>query len=302
MAKCKSAGCNVSSPSKLKSSGYCDRHKKSVSFSASQSATPNQETLLQRVADLEAENASIKTALKTVLVSLDEIRADMNGLKSSINVSNYRRDELEQYGRKESLRVIDVPEEPLAYNEKGKIVDNEDCAQIIIDAADTLGVKVEKQDIQRAHRMGKKKGPVKDPTTGVMKPRKPRQIIVRFKDYNKRLSIVKKKKNLQNVAKEKNIDKLKNAFIVEDLTQLRSKLLWYAKNQCSGKFINCHTKEGKILAQIANSGKDEWVSLSNPDDFHQHGIDVNVDVINKNLHRIQILKDFEFSTLSNLLD
>ena len=90
---------------------------------------------MQREGDLEAKNAMTKTALKTALVSLDEIRADMNGLKSSINVSNYRRDELEQYGRKESLRVIDVPEEPLAYIKKGKIV-NEDCAQIIIDAAE----------------------------------------------------------------------------------------------------------------------------------------------------------------------
>ncbi len=124
-----------------------------------------------------------------------------------------------------------------------------------------------------------------------------------MKDYGTRQSIITQKKKLQDNAKENNSDRFKKAFTVEDLTQLRSKLLWYAKNRCDGKFLKCHTKEGRILAQkVGNLKPDEWISLSSPDEFHAHGVDIDIDVINNGLKRIKVLKPFEFERISDMLD
>ena len=76
----------------------------------------------------------------------------------------------------------------------------------------------------------------------------------------------------------------------------RSKLLWYAKNKCNGKFINCHTRNGRIRAQLADG--DKWVTISNPDDFYNHVDFIDLDIINKGLKKIQILKDIELPNLS----
>ena len=89
---------------------------------------------------------------------------------------------------------------------------------------------------------------------------KPRQIIVTFKDYAQRQEFIIKKRNLQENAKEKGCDKFANAFIAEDLTPLRSKLLWYCKNQCNRKLIKCHTCDGIIHAQIADDEK--WITVT----------------------------------------
>ena len=178
--------------------------------------------------------------------------------------------------------------------------DTEDCAQAVVDAAALAGVTIEKSDIQRAHRVGRRKGTSLDAQGRAITP-KPRQIIFKMKDYGKRMSIIKNKKKFHENAVEKDIKKFKKAFIVEDLTPLRSKLLWYAKNQCDNKFQNCHTKEGRILAQTSQSKPSEWISLSTPDDFHKHGVDIDVDILNKGLRKIQILKHVNYECLSDLL-
>ena len=95
---------------------------------------------------------------------------------------------------------------------------------------------------------------------------------------------------------------MKNAFIVEDLTQLRAKLLWYAKRKCDNKFTKCHTINGKILAQKDGNTDRKWINLSTPDHFHAHGVDVDIDIINNGLKKGKVLKCFEFEPLSHLLD
>ena len=104
------------------------------------------------------------------------------------------------------------------------------------------------------------------------------------------------KKKLKTNASKNKCTKLENAFIVEDLTPLRSKLLWYAKNKCNGKFKNCHTRSGRITAQLAEN--DNWVTMSNPDDFYKHVDSIDLDVINNGLRKIQILKDVALPNVS----
>lgn len=299
-SQCKHHGCTVSSPSKMKKNGYCKLHSPNQAGIDAEAILKENESLTQRVLDLETENADMKSVIKKLCGAVDNIHALLNLQRSSINSSSYERDNLEQYGRKESLRIINVPEEKLEYDENGKIKDQEDCAEVIISAAATVDVAIKKSDIQRVHRVGKRKKPIVAKNGNVINP-KPRPIIVRMKDYNQRQSILKNKRVLQDNAKERHIKKFESAFMVEDLTPLKSKLLWYAKNHCNKYFSNCHTKDGKILAQTPTSKANEWVSLSTPDDFFKHGIDVDIDVINDRLYRVNVLKHLNFPKYSDLL-
>ena len=249
MAKCRASRCEVSSPSKLNSDGYCSKHRSKVAPTQPKATLVEDNAALSiRIETLEAENKEMRTVLKQVLGALDGIHVHMNMQRASINEATYKRDALNQYGRRESNRWLEVKEAPIEYNENGKIKDTEDCVQLAIDAAAALDIKIEKKDIQRAHRVGKRKKPSTNKDTGRVVIPKPRPVIVKFKDYQTRMSIIKKKRDFQEAVKNNN--KFKDAFIVEDLTPLRNRLLWYAKNHCNKKFQKCHSKDGRILAQI----------------------------------------------------
>jgi len=121
---------------------------------------------------------------------------------------------LQQYCRRENIRIHGIPES------KGKKDDGE---EVVVELAEKLGVFIESYDIQRAHRLGRKRS----------LRAKPRPIIARFVKYKHRNDILFSKSKLRDC----NDEKYKNAFITEDLTSLRSKLLNYVKNDCEGKFV-----------------------------------------------------------------
>ena len=85
-------------------------------------------------------------------------------LKQTANLTLYKLDLLEQYGRRENLRIHYVPEN------KENIDDGE---EVILKVAKCLDVNLQSSDIQRAHRLGKKR----------LNSEKPRSIILRFVSY-----------------------------------------------------------------------------------------------------------------------
>ena len=131
---------------------------------------------------LKAENETLKTNYNSAVDAIHSLVKSVNDLRGSVNTSNYQRDEIEQYGRKESFREIDVPEEPIKYNDDGDSVETEDCGALAIEAAGLLGITLEKKDIQRAHRVGRRRVPKVNPRSGRLETPKPRQIIVKLKD------------------------------------------------------------------------------------------------------------------------
>ena len=159
-------------------------------------------------------------------------------------------DALEQYGRRENLRIYGSSES----KEK-----QDDGENIVFELAKELNINLKSCDIQRAHRLGKKKKTA---------DAKPRQVIVRFLSYKKRNEFLKAKSRLRDSKH------FPNAFITEDIIPLRSKLLHYVKNKCSGKFVLCHTINGRIRmkksakyeGEIGNNEKDEeigdWITIN----------------------------------------
>ena len=153
---------------------------------------------------------------------------------------------------------------------------SDDGEKVVLKVAEYLEIQLQANDIQRAHRLGKKTSDMK----------KPRPVIVRFVSYKKRNEILfakSKLKNNQNFA---------NTFISEDLTPLRSKLLQYVKNECNNEFVLCHTNNGNIRMKksakkaglIDDNEKDfgtgSWLVVSSPDDLFQFDIDVKFSKLN----------------------
>ena len=217
------------------------------------------------------------TALKASNAEVVALTKQLNDIRCAINTSNYKADAQEQHGRLESFRINDAKETE-SLGSDGKVQNREDCEKVVIGAAAAIGVELKPEDIQRVHRVGKLKA----------NPTKPRQIICKLKSWKKRCEIIFKKKTLSENSN------FKDCFITEDLTPLRSKLLWYAKKHCNGKFVKVHTRDGVIKAKLStNPDAKSWIALKSPDCFHKHNVDVDLTLINKNLHTFQVLADIE---------
>lgn len=121
-----------------------------------------------------------------------------------------KTDSLEQYQRRQCLRIFGIPE-----------MDAEDTDKIAIDVASKIGIKLETCDIDRSHRVGRKAD-------------RPRPVIVKFVSYRKRREVFQNKKQLKG----------SGVTIREDLTQMRYKLL----KECITKYgvTNVWTIDGAI--------------------------------------------------------
>ena len=199
-------------------------------------------------------------------------------LNSQINMTNYRADAQQQYNRKEALKVLNLDPE----------VNGSDAIEIIVDiareieakATDKEGKKVKidlcEDHIQRCHFLGQKK----------------KKMICKFIPYRVRMKFLLNKKVI-NGAKS---GKYKNVFITEDLTPMRSRLVWFIKNKCKTKFTNLHTRDGviRVKKEGQDSDDDPWLQISNPDELFPYLDEddiFDVELFNQGLHGFKLLPD-----------
>lgn len=144
------------------------------------------EDLERRIRELEAKNLSLE-------VTNTQLHTRVERAESAI-------DELEQYGRRNALRISNnLPEVP-----------GEDTDKIVLELANThLGVQLEASDISRSHRVG--------PPS----PSKPRQILVKFATYRAREKVFKARSKLKGTSL--------GYFLNEDLTKKRGHLAFLAR-------------------------------------------------------------------------
>ena len=242
--------------------------------------------LRNRISSLESSNSSLKAKQKKLYnvakEILDQNKAlwkEVNFLRSKGNSTNYHCDAVEQYGRKENSDWHEIIEKE---NETEKdVIDAvvERANYVLSKSTRFSNTTVDASDIQRCHRVGKKKES-QDPNT----PPKPRKIICRFKSYKLRQKIILSKKHL------KSSPNYSNCFITENLTPFRAKLLWYVKNKCDGRFVNAHTRNGNINVQLceAHGEDDKWYIIKSPEDLFSHGINVDLKCINEKYLSFQV--------------
>ena len=173
-------------------------------------------------------SSELHRQLKPFKDALEAKDNEIKELKKTISAQNDKLDQLEQHGRRDSLRIAGIPE-----NEAS---DDTDAAILTLCAAIKVDPPVQPQDIAVSHRAGKA-------ATG-----KPRQTLVKFATRNIRERVFRAKKNIKT-EREKN-ESLKNIYINEDLTQHRASLARKARLcKTDNKIQDTWTIYGKVMVK-----------------------------------------------------
>ena len=184
-------------------------------------------------ADILAEiRSDLKVLMKIAVTEaidekLAELKADNErltreniALKKRVSALEAQMDASEQYSRRNSLRISGIPETV-----------NEDTDQVVLHVAETVGVNILPSEIDRSHRLGKPGN------------RQTRDILVKFTTYRARERFMKNRRNLKT-------SELKGVFVYEDLTKIRSKLLFEARKCAKTKhLLGAWSSDGRILVK-----------------------------------------------------
>ena len=171
---------------------------------------------------------------------VSELREEVGELKATISSLETNQDHLEQYQRRNSLRISGIQE-----------TEKEDCAAIALDIANNvmkLYPPLAITDIDRAHRTGKH-------ALG-----RSRQILVKFATYRQRKRVMDARKKLDSINSR--------IYVNEDLTKARGKLLYLARcAKKANKIEECWTTDGRVLVK-RNDGTKHWVKTTDQLDDH----------------------------------
>ena len=129
------------------------------------------------------------------------LKTENDKLKRQIQMLSLKNDDLEQYSRKENVRIHGFPETD----------DNEDKVTLVVNLVQKVGVQIDEKHISVAHRL-----------PGNRYAKKPRTIIVKFVRRTTKNNLMRKKANLRNTDGP-------NIFMTDDLTRLRGKMLYEMK-------------------------------------------------------------------------
>lgn len=194
---------------------------------------------------------SVKLAVDSVTVN----KPQFEKAKANIRLVKYETDKLEQYTRRENIRIHNLAHDPT----KGTLTDTvlEMLNEMLCHNFENgTPPRLEDKDISVCHYAGKK--PQIDDS-------KPRQILVRFVSRKSVYLVFKYKKNLGEMAKYKNI------FISDDLTLLRMKLKGIVKS--TPGVTKVHSVDGNIHCDKDN----KHFVISTPDDLFDIGVDVDLE-------------------------
>lgn len=188
-------------------------NNKSVDVNALVAAVLNSEEALKKLAIVLADviEEKLKHRFDSLQNKLDEKCKEVEALQQQLLE---RTDELEQYQRRNSLRIFGVDEDA-----------GESTDAIAISVGEKIGVKIAPEDIDRSHRVG------------VKSPGKKRPIIVKFVSYKKRNEVFLAKRKLKNTP----------TVIREDLTKCRLQVLHAAVEKFN--FRNVWSVDGVIFVK-----------------------------------------------------
>jgi hypothetical protein len=221
---------------------------------------PMTKTLMKAVPVIAAAvSMAVSESLKVVfgemegkLIAANERAATAREEKlfAAVRTLTYENDRLQQYSRRESVRVWGVPQ---ADDETKEAVE-EKVLKVFKDA----GADIKREDIAVAHRAGKK------PARGS------RPILVKFVSRRTRNLVMAEKKNLKGKANYERV------FINDDLTPLRARLLGYVKKIPAVE--KAYTVDGRIHCHLRSpvglppNQRPKPVIVETPDDLFRLGV------------------------------
>lgn len=156
--------------------------------------------------------------MKDMEEEIKQLRQGIEKEKAKTSMLENKIDEIEQYGRRQNLRIFGIDEKK-----------NENTEELVLNIFNNkMGINIQPHMIQRSHRVGKPA------------PNKNRAIIIKFQSYKDRNLVYRNKKNLKGSI----------ISIKEDLTPQRQRLLKEALTILDKKHI--WTIDGNIFTSINN--------------------------------------------------
>ena len=164
---------------------------------------------------VESATYDFRNAIEALRIENKELRGNLSDMEMKLES---RIDELEQYSRRSCIRVAGISES-----------DNENTDEIVLELASRLDVKIERNDIEVSHRVGRSKyqSSVNNAPSG--RQIKSREIIVKFRNHQARLDLLKARSTLRE-RKEK-------IYINEDITQYKRNLSYQCRELTREKKI-----------------------------------------------------------------
>ena len=157
---------------------------------------------------------------------ISNIKSQAAALKTQEIKDSIKVDELEQYGRRQNLEIVGVPEK-----------EDENTNAIVLEVAKMLDVDIMSSHISTSHRLPKKKASSRNNSGSS-------PIIVRFTSRDIRNQIYANRKKARFVdLKNFLVSDTKNIFVNENLTPTRKQLFWKTKQEVknsSWKYIWTH--------------------------------------------------------------
>ena len=165
----------------------------------------------------------IKTEFEQQLSARDKLIKEQSVEIQKLHISLDRVNDLEQYTRRDSIRIFGIPETPhedLAHKIKVHVIDH-----LPVEAR----FQVNERDIVRYHRVGRNTGD--------------RSIIVKFVSWSQKMRVVRARR----------VFKGKNVSISDDLTAINAQRLKIVKNMSAVE--NTWSWDGKLYAKLKTESK-----------------------------------------------
>lgn len=169
----------------------------------------------------------------------------IESLEKKVATLQEKNDQLEQYSRRNSVRVAGIAEE-----------DREDATQKVLDVLNnhmSLDPPLTLEHVDRAHR------------TGAPNPGRPRAILLKLTSYRQKQRIMSNRFSLFNTQPSISVN--------EDLTRPRATLLWHARRaKKQGRILDCWTMDGRVMIKDCHESKHR---IANALDLEGHFSHVN---------------------------
>lgn len=193
------------------------------------------ETVCKRLEEKISQNVhdGLKLELESKKRELNEMKDRMDKLEKRLVKDEAEAESLEQYTRRNSLRIYGLPESP-----------NEDTDKAVLQLfKDKLKLDLLPSDLDRSHRVTPR--PRDSDSESRSSGDRPRAMIVKFARYNSRMLVYQAKSKLQG----------SKIFIKEDLTSTRQRIV----SACIGKIKENRVKrvwthDGRVLV-LSTDGK-----------------------------------------------
>ena len=178
---------------------------------------------------LKTENNKLQTRVDDLETENADLRDDLATMQNEIGEMKWRGDELEQYSRRNSFRISGIREN-----------DPRSTDEITMDIANKYNIDVDIKDIDRSHRVG------------IKADGRNRAILVKCTSYRAKRAFMEKKQDLED-----------DLFFNDDLTKLRSNLLYKARKTFKADRLNgAWSYNGKVYVKDAKDEKHEVKSES----------------------------------------